>query len=398
MHSRLPRVMILVSVLALLLFSATGAQAASPKPQFGLGGGSTVTSSTVISATQGQVVPNVHEFAVGNTGTFAVPIKIGTGTVDGITTTTDVSEFTLEPGKSKVVKFGFTVSPETPTGKHALAISASIANIKAPSKGFAWAPTLSVSFKVDVVAVGAQADVKVTAVNEQGGSRLSGAFTLAIVPTDGAPFVVASAEGEQLQKMVAPGNYLATVQVADNVRSEVKFTVGPGETKDVVIPVKTISFSEASARPVGDPKNPDNVELFATVLNSLRALNGPVEFRASISRDGQQVDQVILQTLPKLDVGTVSVKQYYRPSGGWSPGKYDVVFDVKSPELTVVADTAPSFEIPGTSPLIFIGLAGLLALIIAAIVAFVSSRRRNRPGNGGSGDAGLVIGDSVTPS
>lgn len=366
--------------LALLAGSlALGASSANAieDSEYGLAISSSFNSRSVVALAQGTSAPPTQAVTIFNTGQHPAQISFAMKAPSGIKITPTDDNFTLEPDGKKRVSFGVSVDRGQPPGEYPIIMTAQQTNVPIPTGG-ATGIAPGVGARLTVKVTGKSAQLTVRAINAQDQSEISGNLKIMYLPEGGLPFTVQQGENvSQLNGVVSPGKYRAAFSIPGLVGEDVEFAVKAAENKTVEIPVRAVTFVSAGLNPTTDDGKIVAADLLASVRNSLPSVEGPVTFVALVTRNGELINEVELQTQPSLPNGVTSVRESYRPSDGFTPGEYVFDFKLRSPKFEITADQHPKLTIADSFPwltvlLIVIGLFVLLFLLL------LLRRRRQR--------------------
>lgn len=359
------------------LLAGAHSASATGNSEYGLAIATSYGPTAVIALPQGAKAPPAQQVTIYNTGQHPAQISFEMSAPAGIHVTPTIDNFLLQPHGRQQVSFGLSVDPGQAPGRYPIIITAQQTNVPLPSGGASRiAPT--VGSRLTVKVTGASARLSVHAANEQDHSPISGDMTIKYLSDIQNSVTVANGTGvSQLNATVAPGEYRATFSIAGLVNEQRDFTVKANENKQVEIAIKAVTFVNAGLKPATEDGKIESTDLISSVRNSLPAVDGPITFYTNVYRDGQQIDQVELQTQPSLQSGITSVRESYRPADGFTPGVYTFEFKLKSPKFEITADERPTLTINGSAfPWPIIG--ALAGLGVIGLLLFLLWRRKRR--------------------
>ena len=361
-------------MLGTLLMLGFGASAASAREvEYALAGSSSFSAGTEFSLNPGERLPPIQTISITNSGNAAAEVQFAADTPDGIQITTDRPSAVLRPGASVDFPFSIEVLPGTPSGRYKVLVQGKQTNVKPPKDGTTvFAPAFGAELKV--VVGGASAEVTITAVDTNTNKPLNGDLAIATPGGSRDTWVTIREEtGTQLSTRLAPGDYRASFEIPGLLEAEETFTVKKNEKRLVQIPVTGVSFAIVAARPRFSDGTVISTELVASVLNQVRRVPGRAALRVIVTRDGQQIDDVLLQQLPFLPRGVTDVRENYLPPDGYLPGEYSYRFELTTPSFTIQAAEVPTLTVDRPFPWVWV-----LAAITAAVLGLLILRRRRR--------------------
>ena len=150
------------------------------------------------------------------------------------------------------------------------------------------------------------------------------------------------------------------------------------EAQEVVIEVQAVFLREVSLLPRKNGNKLINIEVTATVENSMRALPSATMV-LEVQRNAKPLESLEMQKFAPLELGPTSASVRYLPKDGWKPGRYTFVVRLESPEFTVKAASEPSYSVGGSVASRFgwvLGGVGAAVLVIAGGIALVRRVRR----------------------
>lgn len=360
--------------LVLLMLGFGAGTASAQEVEYGLAGTSSFSAGTEFRMNVGEKLPPIQRISITNTGTRAAEVQFATDAPEGIQVTTNRPSTVLRPDATADFPFSIEVLPGTPDGRYKVLVQGKQTNVKPPKEGTAvFAPAFGAEFKV--VVGGASAEATITAVDTNTNKPLNGALAIS---TPGASkdtwVVIREATGTQLNTRIAPGTYRATFEIPGLLEAEETFTIKKNEKRLVRIPVTGVSFATVAARPRYVDGTVISTELVASVLNQVRRVPGRAALRVLVTRDGQEIDDALLQELPFLPRGSTDVRESYVPPDGYPPGEYSYQFELTTPAFTIQAAEVPTLTVSRPFPWVWV-LAGITAVVLGLLIL---QRRRKR--------------------
>lgn len=311
----------------------------------GIGGGASFDSQSVYPFVAGVTSEIPLEFFVQNLGDGPVEISMGGETPAGLSYVPLQEDIILNPGG--VTRYGFAVrvGEETPPGEYEL-IPTLRPQIDVDSDGGStYLPGIAGQLVAKVV--GASADVRIQARNFFTDTPVKGTLSLFYADTPTLPVRIAETEDSVLEAKVVPGNYVARFDVAGLQTVEEEFSIIEGETKDIVIEVRGLQFTLASAQPRTDRDgNISAAELVAVVRNDLTRIEEPASLEVDITRDGTPVETLVMAQYPELAEGVTQQTLSYTPDGGFAGGLWEFQFKLQSTDFVLEAPEVDSFRVP----------------------------------------------------
>lgn len=353
-----------IVLIALSTLTVTSAQAVD-----GVGGGASFDSQSVYPFVAGLTSEIPLSFFVQNLGDTPVEVSLGGETPAGISYVPLQEDIILNPGAATNFAFAVRVGEETPPGDYELVPSMRPEIDFDSEGGSTFLPGIAGQLVAKVV--GASADVSITARNFFTGTPVRGTLSLFYADTPTLPVKIAESNEAVLNAKVVPGNYVARFDVAGLQTVEQEFSILKGESKEVVIEVRGLQFTLASAQPRTDRNgNIIAAELVAVVRNDLTRIEDPASLEVEITRDGNPIETLIMAQYPELAEGVTQQRLSYTPDGGFAGGLWEFQFKLRSTDFVLEAPDVESFRVPSfiennlwtiLTILAFIAL-GLLAL------------------------------------
>lgn len=334
---------------AVLLAGLLGLVTAPARAQdASLGGGSDIRSGTVVEVAAGTVIPPLHHVFADNPDDQPIEVEFRAEAPPGVEITPAGTQFRIAPGDSVTVPFAISVDEVVAPGDHPVTVQLLRSDIDAEPGQITNIPAIGTTFTLRVV--GEAATITVRSRSEQSGHPVAGTLTLAAVTGPAATFEVARVDGTELSARVAPGSYRAAYLLAGRELASADTQVSAGATEQIVLEVRSVSFVLVSARPVKEDGKVVVADLVASVENHLQPLEGPVALGATVLRDGQEVDSIVLDELDGLPIGVTEATLTYRPPEGFPQGTYRFEFTLTTPEFTLTGPEEPSFTVAGNEP------------------------------------------------
>lgn len=326
--------------LLMVIFSTVSSAAVD-----GIGGGAGFDSQSVYPFVAGVTSEIPLEFFVQNLGDGPVEISMGGETPAGITYVPLQDEIILNPGGVTNYGFAVQVGEETPPGNYEL-VPTLRPQVEIESEGGStYLPGIAGQLVARVV--GASADVTIQARNFFTNTPVNGTLSLFYTDTPSLPVKIAETEEQLLESKVVPGNYVARFDVAGLQTVEEEFAILEGESKDIVIQVRGLQFTLASAQPRTDRDgNVIAAELVAVVRNDLTRIEAPATLEVDITREGDPVETVVMAQYPELAEGVTQQTLSYTPDGGFSGGVWEFQFKLRSADFVLEAPEVDSFRVP----------------------------------------------------
>lgn len=365
-------VALVISAVLGLVVTLSGATHAEGADRYGIGGSSTFPAGTEFVLAPGQTLPPTQSLTIENIGNTTAEVSFTSNAPEGIVVASKPESARLAPGEQVEFPFTIEVLPGTAAGNYRVVVEGKQTNVSTEGKsGVVFAPAFGA--QLVVVVDGARAEAIIRAVDTNTGKPLRGRLIVSAPgKTKGTRVTIRQQTGTELDAVLAPGSYIAGFTIPGFLDAEQPFTLAEGDRKVVEVKVTGVSFAEAAVLTRGSDLT--SVELVATVLNQVRRVRGPVAASVVVLRDGQQIDDVLLQQLPALPTGPSSFRQQYTPADGFTPGLYQFQFRLTTPNFTVDAAEVPEIDVPRPIPWLWIALA---LLVIGGIVYLVLRRRRH---------------------
>lgn len=338
-----------------------------------LGGGSDLDAEQVVTLPAGGALPALHSLFVENPEDEAVEVNFTADAPEGIQVTGAWEQRTLAAGETARNAFAVEVSEGVAPGDHEVYVQIARADIESRPGELTGIPAVGARFTVRVV--GEAAGVTVEAVSVTTGEPVDGTISLSAISDDGSTFEVQRAAGSRLEALVAPGRYRASFLLGDRIMAQQDVDVVVGDSTDIRLEVQTVAFTLTDARPVYDQGRLVVVELTAAVQNEIGEIADAV-LQVSVHR-GDEVEAFELQRFPVLPEGVSEAAATYRPEQGWRKGQHRFVFELVTPDFTLVATDQPELTVADTSPgWMPAALAATAALLLIGAVAGLLRRRR----------------------
>ena len=293
----------------------------------------------------------------------------------------DEGPLVLDPGEFRRVPFAISVGPAVPEGRYDVIITVEFADPpRPPTPGSAYAP--AIGGQLTLLVQSASASVTIRPVSRADGSPVPGTITLSYLDASVRAVVLERVEGTGLSREVVPGTYRAEFTATGVEPQTVDFDVAEGEDRTVTIEVPAVQFRQVGAVPRFDEDGRVvTAELLAVVNNSFTRIEGPVRVEVVVTRDGDEVEVYPLGQLAELAEGTTEQRTSYRPTDGFAGGEWTFTFRLVAPTFTLVAERAPTIDVPGLLERnvgIVAVLAALLLVVLALFVRpwWLAARRR----------------------
>ncbi len=338
----------------------------------GVGGGASFDSQSTYPYVAGITSEIPLEFFVQNLGDGPVEIGMGGETPAGISYIPFEENVVLPSGAVTNYRFAVQVGSETPPGEYQLVPTIRPQIILDSEGGSTYIPGIAGQLVARVV--GASADVTIRARNFYTGTPVNGTLSLFYADTPTLPVRIAETEEPVLQTKVVPGNYIAKFDVAGLQTVEQEFFIEEGENREIVIEVKGLQFTLASAQPITDRDgNIVGADLVAVVRNDLTRIEKPVSLEVDISRNGNLVENLVLAQFPELAEGVTQQRFNYAPDGGFQGGLWEFQFKLVSADFVLEAPEVDSFEVPSFFEANFWTILTVLAFLV--LIALALPRR-----------------------
>lgn len=311
----------------------------------GVGGGAGFDSKSEYPFVAGVESEINLDFFVQNLGDSAVEVSIGGETPAGISYVPTQEDIVLSPGGVTDYDFAVRVNPETPPGEYEL-IPTIRPQVDIDSDGGStFLPGIAGQLVAKVV--GASANVSISAKNFFTDTPVRGTLSLFYADSPGQPVKIAETEEAVLEQLVVPGNYVAKFDVAGLQTVEQEFSILEGESKEVVIEVRGLQFTLASAQPRTDRDgNIVAAELVGIVRNDLTRIEDTASMEVGITRDGDPVETLVMAQYPELAEGVTQQTFSYTPDGGFAGGLWEFQFILRSTDFVLEAPDVDSFTVP----------------------------------------------------
>lgn len=311
----------------------------------GVGGGAGYDSKSEYPFVAGVNSEIPLEFFVQNLGVSTVEVSLGGETPEGITYVPVEEDVILSPGSVANYQFSVRVSEATPPGEYSLVPTIRPQVDVESEGGSTFLPGIAGPLVAKVV--GASADVAIRARNFYTGTPVQGTLSLFYADTPTLPIKIAETKERVLESRVVPGNYVAKFDVAGLQTVEQEFSIAEGETKEVIIEVRGLQFTLASAQPRTDRDgNIIAAELVAIVRNDLARIEEPASLVVDVIRDGSPVQTVVMAQYPELAEGVTQQTLSYTPDGGFTGGLWEFQFKLRSTDFVLEAPEVDSFRVP----------------------------------------------------
>lgn len=285
-------------------------------------------------------------------------------------------DFTLSAGSQQKILVGVDVTKDAAPGEYKLTVTAE--SYKEGATGIQISGAASQSANLTVL--GESGLIKVEVLNPEGQPIAVGIRIYRVI--NGQNYEVAFSETGILEKIVAPGNFIASTYVGGEKRDEQTFTIAKDENKVITLSAATVYFEGFGIVPAyqKDTNELAFVQVTYTVRNLYKSVE-KAEVILEVSRDGTKLEEISLANLSPLDLGRAGLNYNYIPSDGWENGAYSFKLRLNldgKPYATTLEETlnvsVGSAHGGGISPLI-IGVIIAGVLIIAGAGVFVWRKR-----------------------
>lgn len=332
-------------------------------------------SNIVLELPQGAEVQDVYKMTLSNQSTEVVTAEFQYSAPFGIVLTPKKKNFTVLAGGKVEVPFDISVQEDAPGGEYEIATGMFRRDVKSNPDQVVFVPGVTQNFTIKVVGEAATARVRV--VDSFKKEPISGLVSVARV-TGSVRTEVARQPTAELSLRAVPGTYEASVFLDGRRVATKQFSLKKDEFQDVLIEVQAIFLREVSLLPRKTNGKLVNIEVTATVENSMRALPNAT-LVLEVLRNANKLETVEMQKFAPLELGPTSASVRYVPKDGWKPGRYTFVARLEAPEFTVKAASEPSYSVGGSVAGTFgwiLGGAGIAALATAGAAAFLIRKRR----------------------
>ncbi len=311
----------------------------------GIGGGASFDALTEIPYVAGLDSEIALGFFVQNLGDSEVQISLGGETPAGISYVPERETVLLRSGAVTNYEFNLRVGKETPPGEYELVPTIRPQINTQSEEGSTFIP--GISGQVVAKVIGASAFVRIRAENFFTDEPVVGNLSLLYADTPTLPFKIAETEGSVLDATVVPGNYIARFDVPGVQTVDREFSIREGEDKLVVLEIKALQFTLASAQPIIDGDgNVFAADIVAAVRNDLTRIEAPTSIEMDVLNDGNLVETVTLAEFPEFPEGVSQQRLTYTPEGGFSSGLWEFGFKLKSVDFVLEAPEMDSFVVP----------------------------------------------------
>lgn len=381
-----PLLLAALAVVALLSgdVGAQGEPSTTAAPAVALGGGASFPPNSVVEMLPGQVTGASNSLYVMNAGSEPAEVEFVSFADPGIVGVPEASRFTLQPDERTDVPFSIEVSESVPPGEYSLSVMLRQADQpsgegSAPPGGGEVTFLPGISARLIVRVVGDGSELTVRGVNAFDGSPVVGRIVVTWKGSSG-DVVVAEETGSEITRTLAPGDYHLMFEIEGFSQNERDVTLAAGESTTETFELEVVSFDTAVAKPAYEGSEIVSADIRAAVTNQLAEIAGPVTLEVEVVRDGEKLDDLVIQELNLLPTGKTEFSDSYRPDGGWEPGTYRFVFSLVTPAYTIQAPDEPEIvvdEPAGIVPVV-VGIAALVILVVVVVAVWLSRRRRRR--------------------
>ena len=324
--------------------------------------------------------PGIY-IVVFNTGAQDFQVRLTAQAPLGVNIILAEPDFSLEAGGQKSIPIAIEVTKEAAPGVHQIGVS--VEPYRRDAHGIQIIGSAGQTAGLTVLGEGGR--VTVNTVSPLG-NPVPAVIRL-LRNAGGKSNEFAYNETGSVTTTVAAGNYTAVAYAGGAKQAEEHFKVDAGEQKTVMLTVETVYFDSFGVVPSSQTKTGKlaAVQIVYSLKNLLKQVqNAKVLLR--VTRDGEQLEQVVLTTVSPLEVGQVGSTYNYVPADGWANGKYgfglelrlDGKFFAKTPEkfLSVSQPSAPAALAQTTPPSwILLGGLGTILVILAGLIVILVRRK-----------------------
>ena len=337
----------------------------------GIGGGAGFDALSEVPYVAGIDSEIPLEFFVQNLGDTDVSVSIGGETPPGISYRPVQDEIVLGPGQSTNYRFALQVGEETPPGEYEL-VPTVRPEIEIEGEGSTFIPGIAGQIVAKVI--GASANVRIRAENFFTDDPVVGNLSLLYADTPTLPVKIAETEDSVLDALVVPGNYIARFNVPGLQTVEEEFSIAEGEDKLVVLEIKALQFTLASAQPLVDGDgNVFAADLLAAVRNDLARVEAPTSIEVDVSRNGTLQETLTLAEFAEFPEGITQQRVTYAPEDGFSSGLWEFQFRLRSTDFFLEAPQVDSFTVPSFFERYFWTFMTVLGILV--LVGFALPRK-----------------------
>ena len=337
---------ILVAVLGTT--SIPGIAAGLVAQSSGIGGGPGFPNGAEFPFVAGIKSSLTAGFAIQNLGPDSIELGISHDAPRGILIEPAEGQETIYgPGEARDFLFTVTVTEPVVPGTYPININIREEEPADPEEGGSfYIPAISGTIVIDVV--GASATAKLSTISALTGSPATGDLALFYLGSSGSQIQINEANASTLETEVVPGNYKFTFSVPGLQRQDFNFSISENEVLDLVYEIPTLEFLGVGAVPTRDDRGYiQAVELSMDIYNNLDLIEEQVFFQASISRDGEFVEEFVIGASPDLAQERTNLSANYIREDGFAQGDWSFEFQIVGESFSVASDQIAVISSPG---------------------------------------------------